>query len=263
MVDTFAEARQRDVLNLAEELEFNLANDVKTLQEIFQRIDADGSGEVTFDELLNGARKDPQFQSRLRVMDIDEADLQQLFEMIDTTGAGQIRLSEFVAPLSRWVHDSKTATRFIKYNVMRSLHQQEELYALVLENHEALTDRMSEMQSMINTLFTLQNAPEKRDSSTSSFTCISTGDDFHDVASECMFPKDIVPKTPDGDDEPVIQPPASKIPAPLIVEAREVRVTVRMRRGCPCQKAHMEPACRGVRQDAWRSYANRLHGEAR
>ena len=28
-MDTFAEARQRDVLNLAEELEYNLANDVK------------------------------------------------------------------------------------------------------------------------------------------------------------------------------------------------------------------------------------------
>ena len=28
-------------------------------------------------ELVEGARRDPEFQSRLRVMDIDEADLQQ------------------------------------------------------------------------------------------------------------------------------------------------------------------------------------------
>ncbi|CAE7401399.1 Scn11a [Symbiodinium pilosum] len=86
VVDTFAEARQRDVLNLAEEMEFNLAADQKFLERIFQRIDADGSGQVTFDELLEGARRDPEFQSRLRVMDIDESDLQQLFEMIDVHG---------------------------------------------------------------------------------------------------------------------------------------------------------------------------------
>ena len=30
--------------------------------------------------------EDPEFQSRLQVMDIDEVDLQQLFEMIDTEG---------------------------------------------------------------------------------------------------------------------------------------------------------------------------------
>ena len=63
VVDTFAEARQRDVLNLAEEMEYNHAADQKFLENIFQRIDADGSGQVTFDELLEGARKDPEFQS--------------------------------------------------------------------------------------------------------------------------------------------------------------------------------------------------------
>lgn len=53
-------------------------------------------------------------------MDIDEAlrpklegtaqvDLQQLFEMIDVDGSGAIEAEEFIAPLSRWVHDSKTA----------------------------------------------------------------------------------------------------------------------------------------------------------
>ena len=35
-------------------------------------MDADGSGELTLSELMEGARKDPEFQSRLRVMDIDQ-----------------------------------------------------------------------------------------------------------------------------------------------------------------------------------------------
>ena len=31
--------------------------------------------------------------------------------------SGYINATEFIAPLSRWVHDSKTAPRFIKYNL--------------------------------------------------------------------------------------------------------------------------------------------------
>ena len=76
--------------------------------------------EVTLDELIEGARKDPIFKSRLRVMDIDESDLAMLFEMIDVDGSGAIEASEFIGPLSRWAHDSKTAPRFIKYNLMQA-----------------------------------------------------------------------------------------------------------------------------------------------
>ena len=39
--------------------------------------------QLTLEELIAGARSDPMFQSRLRVMDIDENDLTQLFGMID------------------------------------------------------------------------------------------------------------------------------------------------------------------------------------
>lgn len=36
-------------------------------------------------------------------------------EMIDSTEEGSIDLSQFIAPMTRWVHDSKTAPRFIKH----------------------------------------------------------------------------------------------------------------------------------------------------
>ena len=142
VVDTFAEYRQRDVIHLAEDLEVDLANDQKILQRMFERIDEDGSGLVSYEELVEGARKDPEFQSRLRVMDIDESDLRQLFDMIDSTGEGEIESSEFIAALSRWVHDSKTAPRFVKYNVLRSLQMQEELYETVHEQFEMLSFRL-------------------------------------------------------------------------------------------------------------------------
>lgn len=42
------------------------------MQKIFDSIDKDGTGELTFNQLIQGARKNTEFQSRLRVMDIDE-----------------------------------------------------------------------------------------------------------------------------------------------------------------------------------------------
>ncbi|CAE7226337.1 Scn11a [Symbiodinium sp. CCMP2592] len=127
VVDTFAETRDRDMMNLAEELEFTHEDDKKQLLKMFERIEREDEDEdgVTLSELIQGVRKDRELQSRLRVMDIDEVDLEQLFYMIDADGSGTVEAEEFVTPLSRWVHDSKTATRFIKYNLMRHMQQQE------------------------------------------------------------------------------------------------------------------------------------------
>ena len=50
-------------------------------------------------------------------MDIDKADLVQLFEMLDADNGGTISPDEFTFALSRWTHESKTASRFIKYIV--------------------------------------------------------------------------------------------------------------------------------------------------
>ena len=44
VVDTFAEVRENDVVNLAQELEFNIEDDQKILRQIFHRIDADEDG---------------------------------------------------------------------------------------------------------------------------------------------------------------------------------------------------------------------------
>ena len=151
-MDTFAEAREQDVLNLAQELDQNVEDDRKNLQRLFNRIDADGSGRLTLDELIEGARKDPELQSRLRVMDIDEVDLQQLFEMIDVHGEGAVEAQEFIAPLSRWVHESKTAPRFIKYNMVRTMQNQEELFDLSRDYFDFLAMRVDSLSESLQKL---------------------------------------------------------------------------------------------------------------
>eukprot|EP00913_Durusdinium_trenchii_P017629 g16569.t1 len=133
VVDQFADARERDVLNLADEME-------------------------------PGARKNPEFQSRLRVMDIDEGDLRELFQMIDVDGSGSIESHEFIKPLSRWVHDSKTAPRFIKYNMIRytDVTSKEKLSAEVQEvlQHTAVTIETSEPKEILERRLELPELPE-------------------------------------------------------------------------------------------------------
>lgn len=145
VVDTFAESRAHDVLNLAEELEQEMASDKKSLQKMFERIDDDSSGTVTVEELIAGARKDPELQSRLAVMDIDEVDLEQLFEMIDVEGTGQVHARDFIGPLSRWVRDSKTAPRFVKYNLMRMMERHDTFQKTVDLRFEHLARTLDEM----------------------------------------------------------------------------------------------------------------------
>lgn len=143
VVDTFAEVRQSDVMNLAEKMEHVEMLDQKFLQKVFDRID------VNKKDIMAGARTDAEFQSRLRVMDIDEVDLQQLFEMIDVDGSGAIESEEFIVPLSRWVHDSKTAPRFIKYNLMHVMHQQQDLIQNLERHFVVLNSRMSDLEDKL------------------------------------------------------------------------------------------------------------------
>jgi len=158
VVDTFADARQNDLQNLAEEMEDEIEHDRRALAKLFAKIDKDNSGQLTLQELIEGARVDATFQSRLRVMDIDENDLQQLFQMIDLDQSGTIEVAEFIGPLSRWAHDSKTAPRFIKYNMLQTMHLQEDLYDLSVDCFRQLSMRVDELAHQISTLTMLNHS---------------------------------------------------------------------------------------------------------
>lgn len=142
VVDTFAESRQSDVQSLAEEMEDEIEHDRAALGKLFARMDRDRSGKLTLSELMEGAQSDSEFRGRLRVMDIDEQDLESLFYMIDEDQSGTIDVAEFIGPLSRWAHDSKTAPRFIKYNMIQTMNLQEELYDLSVECFQQLAAKI-------------------------------------------------------------------------------------------------------------------------
>eukprot|EP00913_Durusdinium_trenchii_P002465 g2277.t1 len=77
--------------------------------------------------------------------------------MIDTDGSGTVERNEFIQPLSRWVHESKTAPRFIKYNLMRSLHEQEQM-------KEMTQIRFDQLNSHLQRIATGLGVPLERNS---------------------------------------------------------------------------------------------------
>ncbi|CAJ1374741.1 unnamed protein product [Effrenium voratum] len=160
VVDTFAEARQSDVEALAEDLESDLQTDREKLREVFHRIDKSGTGELSLSELIAGAKNDAVFRSRLRVMDIDENDLQQLFQMIDIDESGSLQVSEFIGPLSRWARDSKTAPRFIKYNLMQSMQMQEDLLELSDRRFTRLSTQLETLANQLSAVTGGESEPE-------------------------------------------------------------------------------------------------------
>eukprot|EP00438_Fugacium_kawagutii_P005087 Skav221517 [mRNA] locus=scaffold1248:74447:75958:- [translate_table: standard] len=152
VVDTFAAARQNDMQNLPEEMKHQIEHDHQTLAKLFGRIDADCIGKVTLEELTSAARKDLDFQSLLRAMDIDENDLQMLFEMVDFNGSGAVEVQEFIGPLSRWAHDCKAAPRFIKYNLLQTMKIQEDLHDLCQDSFKHLTLQIDKVFGEVKSL---------------------------------------------------------------------------------------------------------------
>ncbi|CAE8623865.1 unnamed protein product [Polarella glacialis] len=76
-------------------------------------------------------------------MDIDEHDLVQMFEMIDGDGSGSVDPEEFITALNRWANHSKTAARFAKYQMMRSIVQHAELHQEVISKLDSLEKRLN------------------------------------------------------------------------------------------------------------------------
>lgn len=146
VVDTFAEQRLKDVATMAMEMDEEAEDDLRELDRIFLKIDQDMDGTLTLDELVDGARRVREFQNRLRVMDIDQQDLQQLFNMLDRDGGGTIDPDEFKKTLSRWAFESKTATRFVRYNLQQ-----------LMSEHNAAAKQIEKMESRLSEAMSTQS----------------------------------------------------------------------------------------------------------
>eukprot|EP00929_Paragymnodinium_shiwhaense_P033582 TRINITY_DN18411_c0_g3_i2.p1 TRINITY_DN18411_c0_g3~~TRINITY_DN18411_c0_g3_i2.p1 ORF type:complete len:599 (+),score=132.10 TRINITY_DN18411_c0_g3_i2:132-1928(+) len=128
VVDSFADLRKLDVNQLAAEKDAEEKEEKKFLTTVFKRLDADCSGQVTCQELIDGVRRIKEFQDWLRVMDIDSNDLGRLFRMLDDDDSGDIDLNEFIDCLYRLKNaDPNTTAKLVKH---------------MIENVEKATDQL-------------------------------------------------------------------------------------------------------------------------
>ena len=96
IVDKAHQAQQEDIkFQLTQrQAAFELAK--RSLLQLCELLDDDQSGSLSFDELLEGYDKLPEFQEQMRLMDVEREDMQSLFRVLDEDGSGDIQYSEFV-----------------------------------------------------------------------------------------------------------------------------------------------------------------------
>eukprot|EP00929_Paragymnodinium_shiwhaense_P111836 TRINITY_DN8011_c0_g2_i2.p1 TRINITY_DN8011_c0_g2~~TRINITY_DN8011_c0_g2_i2.p1 ORF type:complete len:729 (-),score=132.94 TRINITY_DN8011_c0_g2_i2:468-2654(-) len=116
VVDSFADQRKKDMDAMVTEIDEEEKTEKDALRRIFAKIDADSSGSLTFQELVDGAMRVREFQDWLRVMDLDSGDLARLFTMLDSDGDGSVSPAEFIYALYRLRNsESKTTTKLVKH----------------------------------------------------------------------------------------------------------------------------------------------------
>jgi hypothetical protein len=90
VVDSAARARLDDLSG---------SNVKRQLAELCDSLDEDCSGEVSYQELLDGFQHNKEFKHRMSKMDIRESDLDIVWDIMDADGGGTVTTTEFVDQL--------------------------------------------------------------------------------------------------------------------------------------------------------------------
>jgi len=87
----------------------------ESLLELCSDLDADESGTLTLDELLEGYRHNEEFAATMATMDVEESDMDVIFHLLDEDQSGTVSYNEFVEQLYKMkCQDTHTMLVFIK-----------------------------------------------------------------------------------------------------------------------------------------------------
>jgi hypothetical protein len=109
------------------------------LRFICQQMDADGSGELSKDELLGGYRERDDFREAIEELELTEEDLGVAFAGMDADKSGSVSYDEFLKKIYKMKEsDTQFCMEQLKYNIMqvrdtimnKLLQQQTQLLAL-------------------------------------------------------------------------------------------------------------------------------------
>ncbi|KAF4696890.1 hypothetical protein FOZ60_014651 [Perkinsus olseni] len=76
-------------------------NDITSLAKLFKELDADGSGELSFDEFHEAVLYNKTVQNKLKVLDLEPDEMEELWTILDVSGDGSLTVEEFSNGLRR------------------------------------------------------------------------------------------------------------------------------------------------------------------
>eukprot|EP00927_Polykrikos_kofoidii_P040798 TRINITY_DN34808_c0_g1_i1.p1 TRINITY_DN34808_c0_g1~~TRINITY_DN34808_c0_g1_i1.p1 ORF type:complete len:495 (-),score=96.03 TRINITY_DN34808_c0_g1_i1:187-1671(-) len=105
IVENAFENANGEQAQLAQKLEREKEEELEGLRRFFKELDADGSGQISFEEFTLAA-KDRKVRQKLRSMDIMPKDMLQVWDLLDD-GDGELSVNEFVDGLRRLQGEAK------------------------------------------------------------------------------------------------------------------------------------------------------------
>ncbi|CAL1136147.1 unnamed protein product [Cladocopium goreaui] len=85
---------QANLAERAKEVREEEKKTLKDLKNLFLKLDADGSGQVSFEE-FDAAFRIPEIRYKFVVLGFDEEEAKRLFKVLDADGEGELSVSEF------------------------------------------------------------------------------------------------------------------------------------------------------------------------
>lgn len=120
VVDAVAQARAANTAFLVQQREKELKAAYTILEKCCQKLDKDGSGCLTFDELKAGFDTDLDFRMSLERMNIKAEDLGTVWDILDEDGSGDVSYKEFCEQVFRMTtSDMHTMLIFVKHYVFK------------------------------------------------------------------------------------------------------------------------------------------------
>lgn len=88
---------------------------VQRVLSILEQVDSESKGSISYDDLIQGYRDNPELRKLFRAMDLEENDLSSLFRLMDVDGDGHCSYSEFIDIVQKSIaQDVKVQLLFIK-----------------------------------------------------------------------------------------------------------------------------------------------------
>ena len=161
IVDKAHQAQQEDIKFQLTQRQAAFEGAKRSLLQLCEMLDEDQSGSLSFEELLEGYDKLPEFQEQMRLMDVEREDMQSLFRVLDEDGSGDIQYSEFVEQVVKMRSQDTTLSLLFLRSQMKDMkhHVQdvdEKLDKMRRELHRATmgatlgsSERMTDSQTSV------------------------------------------------------------------------------------------------------------------